>query len=131
MAHCSTLSRRTLLNRSLYAGLFSGLSAKSYRNTFAAEAPSERVRVGMIGVGNQGGPRNNMQYFLNHIEAMCDLDAKHLVEADAFLKKEANHSATLTSSSRESSESGLSGSVGLCSYGTQGGHDFALSWQCM
>lgn len=96
MDHCSTLSRRTLLSRSLYAGLFSGLAAKSYRSTFAAEAPSERVRVGMIGVGNQGGPRNNMRYFLNHIESMCDLDAKHLAEADAFLKKEANHSATLT-----------------------------------
>lgn len=49
-------SRRALLNRSLYAGLFSGLTAKSYRATFAAEAPGERVRVGMIGVGNQGGP---------------------------------------------------------------------------
>ena len=92
----SAFSRRALLNRSLYAGLFSGLTAKSYRATFAAEAPSERVRVGMIGVGNQGGPRNNMQYFLEHIEAMCDLDPRHLDEADAFLKKEAGRAATLT-----------------------------------
>ena len=91
----SKLARRTFLKRSLFAGLFTGISAKSYRATFAAEAPSERVRVGMIGVGNQGGPRNNMKYFLNHIEALCDLDANYLAEAGAFLEKEAQRSATM------------------------------------
>jgi len=33
------------------AGLFTGISAKSYRATFGDEAPSERVRVGVNGDG--------------------------------------------------------------------------------
>lgn len=89
-------SRRTFLKSSFIAGLFSGISAKSYRASFAAEAPSERVRVGMIGVGNQGGPRNNMKYFLNNVEALCDLDANYLSEAAAFLQKEDSRSAMMT-----------------------------------
>jgi len=92
----SQLTRRSFLQKSVVGGLFMGISAKSYRATFAAEAPSERVRVGMIGVGNQGGPRNNMKYFLNNIEALCDLDKNYLAEAAAFLSKEANRSATMT-----------------------------------
>ena len=90
------LSRRSFVKKCLFAGLFSGISARSYRATFAEEAPSERVRVGMIGVGNQGGPRNNMRYFLNNIEAICDLDANYVSEAEAFLKKEANRSTRTT-----------------------------------
>jgi len=92
----SQLSRRNFLKKSVYGGLFMGLTAKSYRSTFAAVPPSERVRIGMIGVGNQGGPRNNMKYFLNNIEALCDLDQNYLAEADAFLKKNANKSAVKT-----------------------------------
>lgn len=92
----SKLSRRSFLNTTAATGLFTGISAKSYNATFGAEAPSERVRVGMIGVGNQGGPRNNMKYFLNNIEALCDLDANYLAEAGAFLKKEADGSAKMT-----------------------------------
>ncbi len=89
-------SRRSFLKRSALAGLFSGISASSYRATFAAESPSERVRVGMIGVGNQGGPRNNSKYFLKNIEAICDLDANFLAEEAAFIKKEDNRSVTST-----------------------------------
>lgn len=92
----SQLSRRNFLKKSVYGGLFMGLTAKSYRSTFAAVPPSERVRIGMIGVGNQGGPRNNMKYFLNNIEALCDLDQNYLAEAGAFLKKNANKSAVQT-----------------------------------
>ena len=89
-------SRRSFIKKSVFAGLFSGVTAKSYRATFAAEPPSERVRVGMIGVGNQGGPRNNSKYFLKNIEAMCDLDATYLAEAAAFVKKEDNRSVSTT-----------------------------------
>lgn len=89
-------SRRSFLKRSATAGLFMGISAKSYRATFGGEAPSERVRVGMIGVGNQGGPRNNMNYFMHNIEALCDLDQNYLAEAGAYLKKEDNRSAVMT-----------------------------------
>lgn len=92
----SNSTRRTFLKTSMAAGLFTGITAKSYRASFAAEPPSERVRVGMIGVGNQGGPRNNMGYFLKNIEAMCDLDANYLSEAAAFLDQKERRSATTT-----------------------------------
>ncbi len=72
------------------------MSPRSYRSVFAAESPSERVRVGMIGVGNQGGPKNNMKYFLRNIVALCDLDQNYLNEASEFLNKEANLTATMT-----------------------------------
>lgn len=89
-------SRRSFLKKSAFAGLFSGISATSYRATFGAESPSERVRVGMIGVGNQGGPRNNSQYFLKNIEAICDLDTGFLAEEAAFIKKADNRSVMAT-----------------------------------
>ncbi len=89
----SQLSRRSFLKKSSVGGLILGMSARSYRSTFGAEPPSERVRIGMIGVGNQGGPKNNMKYFLNNIVALCDLDKNYLAEADAFLRKEANATA--------------------------------------
>ncbi len=92
----SNLTRRSFAKKSALAGLFSGLSAASYRSTFGGEAPSERVRVGMIGVGNQGGPRNNLQYFLKNVEALCDLDQAYLNEASAFLKKEDSRSVLMS-----------------------------------
>ena len=64
--------------------------------SFAGQPPSERVRVGMIGVGNQGGPRNNTNYFLNSIEAICDLDSNHLNETSDFIRKETNRSVVQT-----------------------------------
>src|SRR5688572_30665213 len=92
----SRQTRRSFLKKSAFAGLFCGLSASSYRATFAAEPPSERIRVGMIGVGNQGGPKNNMKYFLKHIVALCDLDKNYLAEAADFLEKQASLSALMT-----------------------------------
>jgi predicted dehydrogenase len=92
----TNLTRRSFVKKSALAGLFTGLSAASYRSTFGAESPSERVRVGMIGVGNQGGPRNNMKYFLKNIEALCDLDKTYLNEASEFLQKEDHRSVTMT-----------------------------------
>jgi predicted dehydrogenase len=92
----SKQSRRSFLKESALGGMILGLSASSYRNTFGAEPPSERVRVGMIGVGNQGGPKNNMKYFLKNIVAMCDLDKNYLAEASDFLQKQASLSAMMT-----------------------------------
>ena len=89
-------SRRQFLKQSALGGAILGMSARSYQATFGAEPPSERVRVGMIGVGNQGGPKNNMKYFLKNIVALCDLDQNYLNEASAFLQKEANLSAMMT-----------------------------------
>jgi predicted dehydrogenase len=92
----SQLSRRSFLKQSALGGAILGLPASSYRAAFAAEPPSERVRVGMIGVGNQGGPKNNMKYFLKNIVALCDLDKNYLAEASAFLQKEASLKAMMT-----------------------------------
>ncbi len=92
----SHLSRRSFLKRSALGGVVAGLPASSYRAAFAAEAPSERVRVAMIGVGNQGGPKNNMKYFLKNIVALCDLDKNYLAEAGDFLRKQADLKATAT-----------------------------------
>lgn len=92
----SHISRRSFFKKSSYGGLFLGISAKSYRATFGSEPPSERVRVGMIGVGNQGGPKNNMKYFLKNIVALCDLDKNYLSEASDFLKKEADLTSIMT-----------------------------------
>lgn len=92
----STISRRSFLKHSVLGGVLAGMPAKNYRSVFAAEPPSERVRVGMIGVGNQGGPKNNMKYFLDHIVALCDLDQNYLGEAAEFLKQQANLSAMMT-----------------------------------
>jgi predicted dehydrogenase len=89
-------SRRSFLKESAIGGALLGLSARSHRSIFADVPPSERVRVGMIGVGNQGGPKNNMKYFLNNIVALCDLDKNYLAEAGDFLQKQANLSAVMT-----------------------------------
>jgi predicted dehydrogenase len=89
-------SRRSFLKETIFGGALLGLSARSHRSIFGAEPPSERVRVGMIGVGNQGGPKNNMKYFLKNIVALCDLDRNYLAEAGDFLKKEANLTAVMT-----------------------------------
>ena len=91
----SKLTRRSFVKKSAMAGLFTGISAKSYRATFGAEAPSERVRVGMIGVGNQGGPKNNLKYFRKNVDAICDLDSKYLAEAGAYLKEEEKRDVSL------------------------------------
>ncbi len=93
----AAINRRSFLSRSsLAAGAVLAMSPRSYRSVFAAESPSERVRVGMIGVGNQGGPKNNMKYFLHNIVALCDLDKNYLNEAQDFLGKSANLTATMT-----------------------------------
>jgi len=50
----------------------------------------------MIGVGNQGGPKNNMKYFLKNIVALCDLDKNYLSEASDFLQTQAGISVVMT-----------------------------------
>ena len=92
----SQFSRRSFLKKSIFASSTLGLSAKSYRNAFAADPPSERIRIGMIGVGNQGGPKNNMKLFLKNIVALCDLDQNYLSEAASFLEKESSAKAMMT-----------------------------------
>jgi predicted dehydrogenase len=93
-------SRRSFLKDTVFGGAILGLSPRTHRSLFASLPPSERVRIGMIGVGNQGGPKNNMNYFMGNIAALCDVDKNHLGEAADFLQKESGMAATLTSDYR-------------------------------
>ena len=91
-----TPTRRSFLTETALGGAILGLTPRAHRSLFAAQPPSERVRVGMIGVGNQGGPKNNLKYFLKNVVALCDLDKTYLGEASDFLQKEAGITATMT-----------------------------------
>lgn len=82
------LSRRGFLGSGLAAGAFLGLPASIYRSSLmAADAPSERVRLGSIGVGNQGGPGNNLKFFakLAPIVGICDVDKNYRARAAKYL----------------------------------------------
>jgi predicted dehydrogenase len=50
-----------------------------------AQAPSERIRIGMIGVGNQG--TGNMKAFMKNVVAVCDVDKTRLATAKAAVEK--------------------------------------------
>jgi len=82
-------SRRDFLRTGVAGGALLTLPAAVYRGAFAADPPSERVRLGFIGVGNQGGPKNNLKHFtpLAPIVALCDVDTKYLAEGAAFVEK--------------------------------------------
>jgi predicted dehydrogenase len=90
------LHRRAFLSTTATHGAMLALSAASYRAVVADEPPSERIRVGMIGVGNQGGPGNNMKDFKKNIVAVCDLDAGYVARATAFMEKEASLKVSTT-----------------------------------
>lgn len=92
----SKISRRTFLKSSGFAGSVMGLTASQYRSAFSAELPSERIRVGMIGVGNQGGPKNNLKHFVNNTVAVCDLDQNYLGEAATFVKEKTQRSPMMS-----------------------------------
>jgi predicted dehydrogenase len=83
------------------AGLLS-IPAGLYRSSLLAdEPPSEKVRVGMIGVGNQGGPKNNMKYFGKNIVAVCDVDKNYLAESAAFQEKNGQPKPTMSADFRK------------------------------
>jgi predicted dehydrogenase len=50
--------------------------------------PSERIRTAAIGVGNQGGPKNNLKFHAKNCVAVCDVDSKYLAAAASFVEKE-------------------------------------------
>ena len=58
----------------------------------AQDKPSERVRVGCIGVGNQGKP--NMNAIKENVVAVCDVDKDRLAAAAAELEKANIHAQT-------------------------------------
>jgi predicted dehydrogenase len=80
------MSRRSFLRAGAAGGALLGLPAGVYRAALLAqEKPSERVRVGMIGVGGQGS--GNMRAVLKNVVAVCDVDTDHLAKAAAAVEK--------------------------------------------
>jgi len=69
------MNRRGFLSQTNAAGLGFMMSSR-----FAKPLPpSEQVRVGMIGVGNQGV--NNLRAFLPHVVAVADVDSSRVARA--------------------------------------------------
>jgi predicted dehydrogenase len=82
----SRITRRGFLRSGVAGGALLGLHAGVYRAALLAqEKPSERVRIGSIGVGNQGRP--NMRAFGKNVVAVCEVDADRLAEAAAAVEK--------------------------------------------
>ncbi len=78
------LSRRNFLAAAGSAAAIAAMPRVS------SSAPSDRVVMGMIGVGSQGTGR--LREFLDHddvrIGAICDVDRRHLDRAIALVEKE-------------------------------------------
>ncbi|MGK2932689.1 MAG: Gfo/Idh/MocA family protein [Solirubrobacterales bacterium] len=72
-------TRRQFLGESLVAGAILTLPASIYRTAFAAdEKPSEKIRIGMIGVGAQG--KVNLGGVKKNVVAICDVDSGRVAE---------------------------------------------------
>src|SRR5262249_60015146 len=78
--------RRSFLRRTAGAGLAltgAGLALTAWPwatdQPLPAAGPNEQIRIGCIGVGNQG--RGNLGIHLNNTVAVCDVDRQRLGEA--------------------------------------------------
>src|SRR4051794_13844081 len=86
-----SISRREFIRRSSKAGLTAGLGIAVpsifLNRTKAAtgENPSEFIRVGFIGVGNQGN--NNLKALIKHAVAVCEVDETRLGAAKELVEK--------------------------------------------
>jgi predicted dehydrogenase len=82
----SRTTRRSFLKSTAAGGVFLGLPAATVRAALLAQdKPSETVRVGSIGVGNQGKP--NMNAIKKNVVAVCDVDKDRVATAAADLEK--------------------------------------------
>src|SRR4051794_38082710 len=80
------LTRRDFLRRGLAAGALLALPASLYRSAIlAADPPSEKIRLGFVGLGGQGN--SNLGPHLKEAIALCDVDAKHLAAAQGRVEK--------------------------------------------
>jgi predicted dehydrogenase len=80
------LTRRDFLRRGAAAGVFLSLPASLYRNALnAADPPSEKIRIGCVGVGGQGN--SNLGHVLKNVIAVCDVDKTHLAAAKGKVEK--------------------------------------------
>ena len=82
-----SIDRRDFLRRVGGAGAGLGLGF-AFPTIIPARAfgAADRIRIGQIGVGNQGG--NNLKALMEHTVAVCDVDAKHLTDAKQRVEKE-------------------------------------------
>jgi len=83
-----SITRRTFFRRAGGAGL--ALSVPTIITSQALGAPGvppagERIRIGMIGVGNQGG--GNLRAFMKNVIAVCEVDKNRLADAKAKVEK--------------------------------------------
>ena len=75
-------TRRDFLKQLGAGGAILSLPAVVYRNVLGAE---ERIRIGCIGVGNQG--KGNLGKHLKNTVAVCEVDRSRLEEAKARVEK--------------------------------------------
>ncbi len=77
-------SRRDFLKKTAAVGLAASLPSL-VTSGFAADPPSERIRIGCIGLGGQGNA--NLGQHLKDCVAVCDVDKDHLEAAKARVDK--------------------------------------------
>ncbi len=99
-------SRRDFLRQAagsaVAAGLFASLPASLARAMMAgalAEPAHDQVRIGSIGVGRQG--TYNLGRVLKNVVAVCDVDRKHLEDAQATFAKATKKSCAAYSDYRK------------------------------
>ncbi|MDX2037713.1 MAG: Gfo/Idh/MocA family oxidoreductase [Isosphaeraceae bacterium] len=84
LPHSPSTTRRRFLQAAGALGLGGWTAARG----FAADPPSEKIRLGFIGVGNQG--TNNLKAFLGKkgavVVAVCDVDSERLGKAKAAVE---------------------------------------------
>ncbi|HUR55103.1 MAG TPA: Gfo/Idh/MocA family oxidoreductase [Gemmataceae bacterium] len=74
------ITRRGFLSTSAAGAAVLGLPACIYRAAvLAQDKPSDRIRIGSIGVGRQG--TGNLKAFVKNVVAVCDVDTTHLASA--------------------------------------------------
>lgn len=79
----SKTTRRNFLQQG--AGLALGLTLPVSGTCSWRSPPSEQVRIGSIGVGNQGG--GNLKRFLPNVVAVCEVDKNRLRDAKSRVEK--------------------------------------------
>ena len=83
------MNRRRFLSRSVPAFGFPFIIKASALGLNGAGAPSNRISLGVLGVGSQG--TSDMRAFLNHddvrVSALCDVNTRHLERARGFIKE--------------------------------------------
>src|SRR4051795_7011832 len=91
MSTSSAFSRREFLRRARNTALVAGLGGLApdifLNRTRAAtgQNPSEFIRVGFIGVGNQG--TGNLKALMKNAVAVCDVDKGRVATAKAAVEK--------------------------------------------